>query len=125
MKAVEIIEQSLQEAKEKGLKITCGGCLLDWTGDSASIKGCNCLGAVMLKYGIENLAGPGEGFDDDWLLKLSKILGEPPFWMARFLLGFDMGTQVLKITINNVGQEMKREEDDVSKLGLKLRKKFL
>jgi len=125
MKAIEIIEQSLSEAKQKGLRITCGGCLFDWTGDNYSLKGCNCLGAVMLKFGLEHLAGPSGGFAEDWLIQLSAVLGEPPFWMARFLLGFDIGTQVVRITINKEGKEINREEDEVSRMGLKLRKKFV
>jgi hypothetical protein len=124
-----LIEEAIQHAQSRGIQITGGGAIFDWCCHdnrydshwaTAPIS-CNALGAVLLKLGKQNMAK--EEFHPDWLPTVCQHLGVDPFWVNRFVLGFDYGTQVYLIVTKD-GKDI-RIKDDISPIGLKLARKYI
>lgn len=125
-----LIEEAIEYAKQRGVKIVrrtlCDWCIHDNGYDShwASYPiACNALGAILLKLGKENLAK--ESFDPDWLKVICFYLDKDPFWVSRFVSGFDYANEITLIHVKK--KEDKKVEthefDKVSRYGNKLARK--
>jgi hypothetical protein len=81
---------------------------------------CNALGVVLLKLDKQHLAE--NGFDPIWLTTVCSYLGVNPFWINRFILGFDHGAKIdlIKVTKDKSGKDQENKvQDDISRLGVK------
>ncbi len=104
----------MSEMRAKGVRIQPGA-MITW--DSGSAITCDALGAVALAHRIDS-----RGFPKGWLKSLCDILREDTWWVHRFCMGFDRRFQICIIDDEEKPPEIHR--DDVSSLGIKLRKEF-
>lgn len=116
MKPEQIIEESIQKAKQKGIEIVRGPIFV-W-GHEALPKACDCSGAVLVAF---DKAEPG--FPKGWLRELCvEILGKDTWWWYRFNFGFNHG-RPLQMYTEEKGKT-KYIDDDVSKSGVRMAKRF-
>jgi len=115
-----MIEAALCEVQSRGITITrralFNWCNPDGTWSDTPVA-CDALGAVLI---ANNKASPG--FPKGWLSDICRILNTDTYWLWRFWLGFDNGTPLIIIICKDGSEE--RREDSVSKLGVKMAKKF-
>jgi len=117
----DIIDQALHEAKQRGLVILRNGAMYSWCKPDSTWSdtptACCALGAVLI---FHKKAKPG--FSRGWYKDLCDILGVDTYWFWRFWQGFNNGCP-LKIIIQKDGKDIE-VEDKVSKIGVKLAKKY-
>jgi hypothetical protein len=127
-----LIEEAIKFARDKGIQINRGGAVFNWckhnTNNDSSWSvypvSCNALGAILIKLGKENLVK--EEFDPSWLKAVCDYLNVDPFWLNRFVHGFDYGTQITLIRVTEVDKKKKEtpELDKISQMGLKLANRY-
>lgn len=130
----QLIEEAILFAQSQGINISGGGAIFNWQQYDA-VNGsrwterpisCNAMGAILLKLGKENMAK--ESFNPEWYKIVCSYLGEDPFWLNRFVLGFDYGAKIKLIKISKDKKTNKEhesfEQDKASALGAKLANKF-
>jgi len=116
MKPEQVIEESIEKAKKKGITIIRGPIFI-W-GYEELPKACDCSGAVLVAFGK---AKPG--FPAGWLKELCiDILGKDTWWWYRFNFGFNHGRH-LQMWTEDKGK-IKYHDDDVSKAGARLAKRL-
>ena len=137
----KLICEALDAARAQGIKIWPGAAF-DWTDRPAGItfrrfevpgpsgplpSACNVLGALELIVGRTKDSGY-EGFYE----KAAKYLGVGTFWLHRLHIGFDLGVQFFFTVKDKKGKVVRdksgnpvEKPDEVSKLGMKLRKKYI
>ena len=114
----ELICQALDEAIARGISI-CPGAAFSWSKDNEKPLACNFLGALDLKLG--RIRDEPDGFTK----KVCKYLKIGTYWLYRFHQGFDYGRQLTyKVPDKKNKNKLVDKEDEVSKLGIKLRKKY-
>lgn len=131
-KREKLIRQALDAAVAKGIKIWPGAAF-DWTdrppgvtfkkfkvpGPSGPLpSACNAIGAMELVLGRERK------FTDGWFTKVCVHLGVGSYWLYRFHMGFDRGQQLV-YKVKDSNDKLVDKQCDVSKLGLKLRKRYV
>lgn len=117
MDTIKRIEAAICQVKSQGIKIRPRA-LFNWCGSDPNTPiECDALGAVLI---ANNKASPG--FPKGWLKAVCDLLDTDTYWLWRFWMGFDNGYP-LTIIICKDGKE-ERREDSVSKLGVKMAKKF-
>jgi hypothetical protein len=123
MKAEEIIEEALTAAQNRGIKIVRGA-IFDWRDNAdPSRRGkmpcaCNAVGAVLLHFGMQDLARGG--FSEGWIEKLCGSLGTTWPWLWRFIHGWDYGS-CLTVTYMEKGKERTAHDEtsrDANRLAL-------
>lgn len=107
MRPEQIIEESIREARSRGVRIAPGA-LFTW-GDGELPEACDCSGAVLLSHGRAK-----RGFPDGWLRDLCAILGTDTFWWWRFDFGFSQ-RRCLQAYTEDHGR-YRYFDDDVSKM---------
>ena len=75
------------------------------------------MGAILIKLGKEDLVN--NGFSKDWMKYICDYLGEQPFWIWRFVSGFDYGNQLI-LTHAKQNDVEEEEKDKISRYGDKL-----
>ena len=124
-KPEQLIEDAIIFAQQKGLKINRGGSVFDRCVDGKKVDypiSCNAIGAILIKLGREDLVN--NGFNPQWIKIICAYLEVEPFWINRFILGFDYGAQVTLIRHDCFLGEVK-ENDKISAFGSKLAKKYV
>ena len=131
MNALEKVEEALRVAKNKGIKISPGPAAFDWAHSDGIVPiTCSGIGALILYY---NLRRDSNSLAcDNWTTILAEKLGINGWWMRRFYCGFELGFSVYVRTKNKTdmylfdtkGTRHYYTEDDVSKVLIKLRKKW-
>lgn len=114
--AETFIEDAIVNAKHKNFSIARGA-LFNWNIEPPQ---CNAIGAVIVALGIENEFR--NGFPNKWLDKVCEIINEPPFWLWRFINGFDYGNRIM-FTVFQDKKEY-QEKDKISAQADALAKKF-
>ena len=97
------------------------------------IISCSGIGALMIRYGLIH----DGAFKPGWYKELCSNMNTTPWWLWRFHIGFDIGNIVLRkvdegkrarqakvFAVSPDGKKIPLIEDEVSCLGLKLRKKY-
>lgn len=137
----KLICEALDAAKAQGIKIWPGAAF-DWTdrppgvtfrrfkvpGPSGPLPStCNVLGALELVVGRTRDSGY-EGFYQ----KAANYLGVGTFWLHRLHIGFDLGRQFFLVVKDKKGKvvrdkngELVVKPDEVSQLGIRLRKRYV
>ena len=122
MAKVDLIETALTEVKSQGVKIK-RRILFNWNSPDGTLSDipieCDSLGAVLIAH---NKASPG--FPKGWLKTVCDILETDTYWLWRFWMGFDNGHPLTIIVKNTTTGKEERKEDTVSKLGVKMARKF-
>ena len=115
--AENILEQSVKEAKKKGIRIVRGPIFI-W-GKNNVLEACDCFGAVLLARGKAQ-----KGFPKGWLKELCiDILGKDTYWFWRFNYGYSQ-KRVMQMYTEEKGRKV-YIDDEVSKAGMKFAKKVL
>lgn len=129
----KLICDAIEAAKAQGI-IIWPGAVFDWTDrpDALIFEGfkmpvssgalpsaCSAFGAIQLLLGRTRDNGP-EGFHK----KECDYLGVGLYWLYRFHMGFDRGQQLV-YKAKNKKDKLVDKKCDVSKLGLKLRKRYV
>ena len=130
MKAEDRIVEAIEAARPRGIHIIRGP-VLDWTTPGQWIShrelpyACNAIGAVLLFLGKERLVSPDVyvGFTPGWRKVVEEHLEVNDFWLWRFGAGFNGGYQITLTVVDKEGKERVRK-DDVSALGIAIRKRF-
>lgn len=116
MKPEQIIEESIQKAKDLGVRIIRGPIFIWGRGELP--KACDCSGAVLVAYGK---AKPG--FPTGWLKELCiDLLGKDTWWWYRLQFGFNHG-HPLQMYVEEKGK-VKYYDDEVSKTGARMAKRL-
>lgn len=128
MKAEDLIVEALEAAQDRGIHIIRGP-VFDWCtpGDWHAHRelpyACNAVGAILLILGKEQLVSPETGFAPGWHRFVEEHLGVGSFWLWRFGQGFNGGYQIT-LTVEDKNGKEKILKDDVSALGIAVRRKF-
>ncbi len=131
MKAEDRIIEAIRAALKRGIHLTRGP-VFDWCTPGnwraprrALPYSCNAIGAILLFLGKEQLVGPDvyTGFAPGWHKVIENYLEVNMFWTWRFCAGFDGGYQITLTVVDKDGKEKVRK-DDVSALGISIRKQF-
>lgn len=125
----QLIEDALIFTKGQGIAIRGGGAVFDWqkydpiNGSQWLDKpaACNAIGAILLFLGKESFVK--DSFNPEWIKIVSSYLNEEPFWINRFVLGFDYSAKVNVIKTSKDKTESV-EQDKASLLGIKLANKY-
>ena len=128
----KLICQAIDAAIAKGIKIWPGAAF-NWTdcpfhitnipfkvpGPSGQLpSACSWSGAIQLLLGRERDS------PESFTKKEGEYLGVGTYWLYRFHIGFDRSRQIVYKIKNDKGKLVDKE-CKVSKLGLKLRKKYI
>jgi len=120
-----IIEGALTKAVDHGLNVLGGGAIFDWEAGEKLVGVC-ALGAVLWDAGearpckwTGTTLEPPKGR----LKAICRILGVNSQWVWRFIQGFCYGN-ALSVLVQKDGGEWVEVEDDVSRRGLRMRKRF-
>ena len=111
-KAFNLIESSILNAKQSGLKIVRRPLFIF----NDSLIACNGLGSVLIEMQLHN--NFKLNFPDNWLMQICNYLEEDISWVCRFVNGFDYGN-VLTIIKTKNDKEIK-ERDIISAYANKL-----
>lgn len=129
MKAEDRIVEAIEAARARGIHIIRGP-VFDWTtpGDWYAHRelpyACNAVGAILLFLGKERLVSPDfPYFAPGWHKLVEEHLEVGSFWLWRFGAGFNGGYQIT-LTVEGKDGKEKTVKDDVSALGIALRKRF-
>jgi hypothetical protein len=124
--------EALDAAVSKGIKIQPGP-TFDWTNRPSGVtftefkvpvssgkypSACNAIGALELLLGRERK------LQDGFTEKTCEHLKVGTYWLYRFHIGFDQGMQ-LTIKIKDKNGTLLDRPDPISRLGLKLRKRYV
>ena len=126
-----LIEEAIIYAKQHGVKIVRRA-IFNWCAHDNHYDShwstypieCNALGAILLKIGKENLVKGS--FDPSWLKVICDYLDKEPFWVCKFVNGFDYANE-LTITHVKKKDDKKVESDEIDKVsryGNKLARKM-
>jgi len=97
MVAEKFVEEALQEAQERGLKIVRGPCFV-WGPDDV-LEAVDWCGAVLVKMGRAE-----KGFPEGWLREFCRFLKKDLYWFRNFNYGF---SQLRAIEVYSVDKETK------------------
>lgn len=120
MKQEEIISNAIAQAIGKGIKIKPTPAIFDFTNGYDKPISCCPIGAVCLAYDI--VLVDKDGVKRGWLSKVAKILDVNELWIWKFNCGCAYGNQLRVEYIDSKTKENKIANDEVSKLGLRIRK---
>jgi hypothetical protein len=103
-KALSIIENSIEWVKSTDVIIERRP-LFTWAHGRNSFPEeeyklpwrCNAIGAVLIKLGVYSKYR--NNIPNNFLEEVCNHIGEPPFWLWRFVSGFDYGNQITFITM--------------------------
>jgi hypothetical protein len=131
VKAEDRIVEAIEAARARGIHIIRGP-VFDWTtpGNWRAPRrelpyACNAVGAILLFLGKEQMVSPDvyTGFAPGWHKLIEDHLGVTDFWLWRFGQGFNGGYQIT-LTVEGKNGKDKILKDDVSALGITVRKRF-
>lgn len=123
-----LIEEAIEEAKKRGVKIGRRA-VFDWVEwikypweyKRAEVPvSCDAFGAILLKLGKEELVC--DVFAPGWLDVIADYLGVTKLWLWKFSRGFDYGI-VMVITTKTKDKKDIVDKDKVSRYGNKLANK--
>lgn len=129
-KAEFLIEEAIEEAKKRGVKIGRRAVFdwVEWIKFPYEFKrakvpvSCCALGAVLLKLGKEDLVC--NNFAPNWLDVIANYLEVDKLWLWRFSRGFDYGIEMTVTTKTKDKKEIVNK-DKVSIYGNKLANKVV
>ena len=78
---------------------------------------CSAIGALELALGRER------NYPEGYTTRVCEYLGVGTYWLYRFHMGFDRARQLV-YKVQDKDNKLVDKEDNVSKLGLKLRKRY-
>lgn len=118
------IIEPLNLAKESGLEILANGALFSWDNDYRLI-GVSWMGAILWINGLHsNWLNTKSilSFPKGWKKQFLELIEEDAFWVRSFDMGFSYNQQI-NFIIDRDGKSA-IIEDQVSKLGISLRKSY-